>query len=63
MSENNIKIKKSNKDNKDPYKDYEPDGRDLIEYQKVEERCFLQNPNYDPEDHWFTLQTDIKLGK
>ena len=42
---------------------FEPDGKDLIEYQKVEEMWFLQTPNYDPEDHWYALQTDIRLGK
>ena len=54
---------KSQKIKNDNLKNFEPDGRDLIEYQKVEERWYLQNPNYDPEDHWYTLQTDIKLGK
>ena len=41
------------------YKDYEPDGRDLAEWTSSDE----QDPNYDPEDHWASIETDKALGK
>ena len=41
------------------YKDYEPDGKDLAEWTSGDE----QDPNYDPEDHWASIETDKALGK
>ena len=43
----------------DLYKDYEPDGKDLAEWIANDE----QDPNYDPEDHWASIETDKALGK
>ncbi|MDP7094953.1 MAG: hypothetical protein QGG86_02055 [Candidatus Marinimicrobia bacterium] len=43
----------------DSCKDYEPDGKDLAEWMADTE----QDPNYDPEDHWASIETDIALGK
>ena len=43
----------------DLFKDYEPDGKDLAEWMDSVE----QDPNYDPADHWASIQTDIALGK
>ena len=43
----------------DSCKDYEPDGKDLAEWMADTE----QDPNYDPEDHYISIQTDIALGK
>ena len=40
-------------------KDYEPDGKDLAEWMADTE----QDPNYDPEDHWASIETDKALGK
>lgn len=40
--------------------DYEPDWRDLNEsLSSIKE----QDPSYNPEDHWYSLQTDLKIGK
>jgi hypothetical protein len=47
----------------DSYKDYEPDVRDLAAYLRSEEEFMKENPNYDPEDHYISIQTDIALGK
>ena len=41
------------------YKDYEPDGKGLAEWTSSDE----QDPNYDPEDHWASIETDKTLGK
>ena len=47
----------------DLYKDYEPDGRDLAAHLRSEEEFMKENPNYDPADHWASIETDIALGK
>jgi hypothetical protein len=47
----------------DLYKDYEPDGRDLAAHLRSEEEFMKENPNYDPEDHWASIETDKALGK
>ena len=44
----------------DLYKDYEPDGRDLSEWLESSEKT---DPNYDPADHWASIETDIRRGK
>ena len=44
----------------DLYKDYEPDGRDLAEWLESSEKT---DPNYDPADHWASIETDIRRGK
>ena len=51
--------KRRKKKEKDIYEDYEPDGKDLAEWMADTE----QDPNYDPEDHWASIETDIALGK
>ena len=57
------KLKKQVKETKseveDLYEDYEPDGKDLAEWIANDE----QDPNYDPEDHWASIETDKALGK
>ena len=57
------KLKKQVKETKseveDLYEDYEPDGKDLAEWKANDE----QDPNYDPEDHWASIETDKALGK
>ena len=60
MSRRKTKINKSQKDQLDLYKDYEPDGRDLAEWLETSENT---DPNYDPADHWASIETDIKIGK
>ena len=60
MSRRKTKINKSQKDQLDLYKDYEPDGRDLAEWLESSEQT---DPNYDPADHWASIETDIKIGK
>ncbi len=60
MSRRKTKINKSQKDQLDLYKDYEPDGRDLAEWLESSEKT---DPNYDPADHWASIETDIKIGK
>lgn len=45
------------------YADYEPDGRDLIEQETAAKEFLENNPNYDPEDHWISIETDKTLGK
>ena len=47
----------------DSYKDYEPDGRDLAAHLRSEEEFMEENPNYDPADHWASIETDKALGK
>ena len=60
MSRRKTKINKSQKDQLDLYKDYEPDGRDLAEWLGSSEKT---DPNYDPADHWASIETDIRIGK
>ena len=60
MSRRKTKINKSQKDQLDLYKDYEPDGRDLAEWLETSENT---DPNYDPADHWASIETDIRIGK
>ena len=60
MSRRKTKINKSQKDQLDLYKDYEPDGRDLAEWLESSEQT---DPNYDPADHWASIETDIRIGK
>ena len=60
MSKKKIKINKSQKDQLDLYKDFEPDGRDLAEWLESTEE---KDPNYDAADHWASIETDIKRGK
>ena len=60
MSRRKTKINKSQKDQLDLYKDYEPDGRDLAEWLGSSETT---DPNYDPADHWASIETDIRRGK
>ena len=60
MSRKKTKINKSQKDQLDLYKDYEPDGRDLAEWLESSEKT---DPNYDPADHWASIETDIRIGK
>ena len=60
MSRRKTKINKSQKDQLDLYKDFEPDGRDLAEWLESSEKT---DPNYDPADHWASIETDIRIGK
>ena len=60
MSRRKTKINKSQKDQLDLYKDYEPDGRDLAEWLESTEE---KDPNYDAADHWASIETDIRRGK
>ena len=60
MSRRKTKINISQKDQLDLYKDYEPDGRDLAEWLESSEQT---DPNYDPADHWASIETDIRIGK
>ena len=60
MSRRKTKINKSQKDQLDLYKDYEPDGRDLAEWLESSEQT---DPNYDPADHWASIETDKRIGK
>ena len=60
MSRRKTKINKSQKDQLDLYKNYEPDGRDLAEWLESSEQT---DPNYDPADHWASIETDIRIGK
>lgn len=45
------------------YEDYEPCGRDLAEMLQDEKAFKEENPDYDPEDHWISIQEDIARGK
>ena len=54
-------LKASGEDN--AYEDYEPCGRDLAEMLQDEKAFKEENPDYDPEDHWISIQTDIARGK
>ena len=60
MSRKKTKINKSQRDQLDLYKDYEPDGRDLAEWLESSEE---KDPNYDAADHWASIETDIRRGK
>ena len=60
MSRRKTKINKSQKDQLDLYKDYEPDGRDLAEWLESSEKT---DPNYDPADHWASIETDKRIDK
>ena len=60
MSRRKTKINKSQRDQLDLYKDYEPDGRDLAELLESTEE---KDPNYDAADHWASIETDIRRGK
>lgn len=42
--------------------DYEPCGRDEAEMLQ-DEKNHKEDPDYDPEDHWISIQTDIARGK
>lgn len=59
MSKNKKQVKRVQESKEDLYKDYEPDGKDLAEWLANDE----QDPNYDPEDHWASIETDKALGK
>ena len=59
MSKRKKRVKETQNEVEDLYKDYEPDGKDLAEWMDSVE----QDPNYDPADHWASIQTDIALGK
>ncbi len=60
MSRKKTKINKSQIDQLDLYKDYEPDGKDLAEWLESTEE---KDPNYDAADHWASIETDIRRGK
>ena len=60
MSRKKTKINKSQKDQLDLYKNYEPDGRNLAEWLESTEE---KDPNYDAADHWASIETDIRRGK
>ena len=60
MSRRKTKINKSQKDQLDLYKDYEPDGRDLAEWLGSSKKT---DPDYDPADHWASIETDKRIGK
>ena len=51
--------KRSKKKEEDIWEDYEPDAKDLAEWIANDE----QDPNYDPEDHWASIETDKSIGK
>ena len=53
-------LKASGEDN--AYEDYEPCGRDLAEMLQ-DEKNYKEDPDYDPEDHWASIETDKALGK
>jgi len=59
MSKNKKQAKQIQESKEDLYEDYEPDGKDLAEWIANDE----QDPNYDPEDHWASIETDKALGK
>lgn len=59
IKENKSKIE----EDLDLYKDYEPDGKDLAEMLQDEKAFKEENPDYDPEDHCISIQTDIARGK
>ena len=60
MSRKKTKINKSQIDQLDLCKDYEPDGKDLAEWLESTEE---KDPNYDAADHWASIETDIRRGK
>mgnify|MGYP001413268773 FL=1 len=59
MTKREKQVKEKKTEVEDLYKDYEPDGKDLAEWTSSDE----QDPNYDPEDHWASIETDKALGK
>ena len=59
MSKNKKQVKQIQESKENLYEDYEPDGKDLAEWLANDE----QDPNYDPEDHWASIETDKALGK
>jgi len=59
MSKNKKQVKRVQESKQDLYENYEPDGKDLAEWTSGDE----QDPNYDPEDHWASIETDKALGK
>ena len=59
MTKREKQVKEKKTEVEDLYKDYEPDGKDLAEWIANDE----QDPNYDPEDHWASIETDKALGK
>jgi len=59
MTKREKQVKERKTEVEDLYKDYEPDGKDLAEWIANDE----QDPNYDPEDHWASIETDKALGK
>ena len=60
MSKRKKPVKQINDEEHDLYKDYEPDGKDLAEWLETSEKT---DPNYDPADHWASIETDIRIGK
>ena len=66
MSRRKTKINKSQKDQLDLYKDYEPDGRDLAEHLASQEKWIADNPDVKMEDvaeYHAELQSEIERGK
>ena len=63
MSKRRKKKKPEIDEELDLYKDYEPDRRELQASLESEKECKEQDPNYDPEDHCISIETDIALGK
>ena len=59
MTKREKQVKEKKTEVEDLYKDYEPDGKDLAEWTANDE----QDPNYDPADHWASIETDKALGK
>ena len=59
MSKGKKQAKKVQTEVEDLYRDYEQDGKDLAEWTSSDE----QDPSYDPEDHWASIETDKALGK
>ena len=59
MTKREKQVKEKKTEVEDLYEDYEPDGKDLAEWIANDE----QDPNYDPEDHWASIETDKALGK
>ena len=59
MSKGKKQAKKVQTEVEDLYRDYEPDGKDLAEWTSSDE----QDPSYDAEDHWASIETDKALGK
>ena len=60
MSKRKKRVKETQNEVEDLYKDYEPDGKDLAEWLESTEE---KDPNYDAADHWASIETDIRRGK